>query len=143
MFSISSCLNVKALLFQTIKFSISTHFTSFWAIDRNLSGATTLGQSGPGNDDNTGTLHSPKLQHYYSHTIKLSSVIYGITFKGVRPLWCTLQPLATGPLKTPVCSPIIIRLNKERLDSWHSQPEKGNPDSFIQDLIASVHLVRR
>ena len=46
-------------LLQTIQFSISIQFSSIWLIDRTLSGATTLGQSGPGSDGNEGgTLHS-------------------------------------------------------------------------------------
>ena len=44
----------KTVLFQTIQFSISTRFSSIWPIDRNLSGATTQGQSGPGSDGNEG-----------------------------------------------------------------------------------------
>ena len=46
------------MLFQTIQFS--TQFSSIWPIDRTLSGATTLGQSGPGSDYNEGVLHSPQ-----------------------------------------------------------------------------------
>ena len=36
---------------------MSTQFSSIWPIDRTLSGATTLGQSGPGNDGNKGVLY--------------------------------------------------------------------------------------
>ena len=32
-------------------------FNSFWRVDRTLSGATTPGQSGLGNDGNEGVLH--------------------------------------------------------------------------------------
>ena len=46
----------KTVPFQTIKFSISTLFSSIWPIERTLSGATTLGQSGPGSDGNVGVL---------------------------------------------------------------------------------------
>ena len=35
-------------------------FSSIWPIDRNLSGATTLGQSGPGSDGNDGVHRIPK-----------------------------------------------------------------------------------
>ena len=45
---------------QTIRFSISTiqmSNSSIWPIDRTLSGATTLGPSGPGRDGNEGVLH--------------------------------------------------------------------------------------
>ena len=34
--------------------------SSIWPIDRTLSGATTLGQSGPGTNDNEGVLHIPQ-----------------------------------------------------------------------------------
>ena len=33
---------------------------SIWPIDSTLSGATTLGQSGPGSDDNEAVLHIPQ-----------------------------------------------------------------------------------
>ena len=46
----------KIVLFQTIQLSISTQFSSMWPIDKTLSGATTLGQSGPGSDGNEGVL---------------------------------------------------------------------------------------
>ena len=49
-------LNTQTVLFQTIQFSISTHFSSIWSIDRILSGATNAGQSGPGSDSNE-TVH--------------------------------------------------------------------------------------
>ena len=50
--------------FQKIQFSISTHFSSIWLIDRTLSGATSPGLSGPGSKGNKGgTPHSSKLQH--------------------------------------------------------------------------------
>ena len=39
---------------------MNTHFSSIWPIDRTLSGATTLGQSGPGSDGNEGVLHIPQ-----------------------------------------------------------------------------------
>ena len=35
-------------------------FRSIWPIDRALSGATALGQSGPGSDGNKGVLHIPQ-----------------------------------------------------------------------------------
>ena len=34
--------------------------SSIWLIDRTLSGATTLGQSGPGSDVNEGVLYIPQ-----------------------------------------------------------------------------------
>ena len=48
------------VLFQLIHFTISSHFTSTWPIDRILSGATTPGQSGSGSKDNEGVLRIPQ-----------------------------------------------------------------------------------
>ena len=45
-------LNVKAVLFQTIQFSISMQFSFIWPIERTLSGATTPGQSRLRSDGN-------------------------------------------------------------------------------------------
>ena len=53
-------LNVKKVLFQVIQLSISTQFSSIWPIDKTLSGATTLGLSGPGRDVNEGVLRIPQ-----------------------------------------------------------------------------------
>ena len=58
----------KTVLIQTIQFSISIQFSSIWPIDRTLSGAITLGQSGPGSDDNEKV-----------HLIPQSSSITGIS----------------------------------------------------------------
>ena len=69
-------LNVETVLFQTIQLSISTQFSS----NLTLSGATTPGQSGPGSDGNK------KLQHYWSLTIRLFSVISRTLVGGVLPL---------------------------------------------------------
>ena len=49
----SPFLYIKTVLFQ------STQFSSIWHIDRTLSGATTLSQSGPGSDDK-GVNHIPQ-----------------------------------------------------------------------------------
>ena len=56
----SDKINVKTVLFQTIKFSIGTQFSSFWPKDRTLSGATSPGLSGPGNDGIKGVLQIPQ-----------------------------------------------------------------------------------
>ena len=53
-------LKIKTFLFQINQFSMSTQFRSIWAIDRTLSGATTLGQSEPGSDGNQGVLRLPQ-----------------------------------------------------------------------------------
>ena len=55
---------MQIVLFQTIQFSISTHFSSFWHIDRILSGATTMGHSGPVSNGITGALPSDCLVSY-------------------------------------------------------------------------------
>ena len=58
-FSLTQChsLNIKAILFQALQFSISTQFISIWPIDRTLSGATISSKSGPGRDGNERVLH--------------------------------------------------------------------------------------
>ena len=48
--------NVKTVLFQAIRFSISTRFSFILPIDRTLSGATNPDQSGPRSDSNEGVL---------------------------------------------------------------------------------------
>ena len=45
-----------AICFHIVKMSNS----SIWSIDKTLSGATTLGQSGPGSDGNEGVLRIPQ-----------------------------------------------------------------------------------
>ena len=50
----------KTVPFQAIQFSISTQFSSIWSIDRYQSGATTVGQSGPGNDGKEGVIRIPQ-----------------------------------------------------------------------------------
>ena len=70
-----------------LKQFISTQLSSTWPIDRTLSGATTLGQSEPGSDGIKGsTQHSQKLQHYWSLTIKLLSVIhlFGLSYSSAE-----------------------------------------------------------
>ena len=47
-------LNVKTVLFQPIQFSIIKQFNSIWPIEWTLSGATSPGQSVPGNDCSEG-----------------------------------------------------------------------------------------
>ena len=50
----------KYVLFQTIQFSIGTLSSFIWSIDRTFSGATTPGQSEPGNDCNEEVFHIPQ-----------------------------------------------------------------------------------
>ena len=58
-------------------------FSSIWAIDWTLSGATTPGQSGHGSDGNEGVLRIPqKVQHYWNLTIRLFSVIFSTLVRG-------------------------------------------------------------
>ena len=66
-------------------------FSSIQPIDRTLSGATTLKQSGPGSDGNEGVL-SLNFQQYWNLTIRL--------FRGLTPLQrcsrCILLLMPTG-----------------------------------------------
>ena len=61
---------------------------SIWPLDRNLSGATTPGQSGSESDDNEGVLHIPKssgitgvspsdyLESYAGHSLGVVLLLY-------------------------------------------------------------------
>ena len=53
-------INVKIVLFQLIQFSITMQFSYICPIHRILSGATTLGYSGPESDGNEGVLCIPQ-----------------------------------------------------------------------------------
>ena len=86
--------NIKTVISQVIQLSINTQFSSIWPIDRTLSGATTPDQTGPKSGWQwRAALHSPKLQLYWSLTIRLLSVISKTLQKNNR---CILQPHPTG-----------------------------------------------
>ena len=53
-------LNVKTVLFQTIKISISTQFNPIWPIDKTLLGTTTPRQCRPGSDGNEELIRIPE-----------------------------------------------------------------------------------
>ena len=57
---IYTLLNLKAVLFLTIQFSISTLFSSIWPIDRILSDATIPAPNGPASDGKKGVLRIPQ-----------------------------------------------------------------------------------
>ena len=54
-------LNFKAVLLQTIQFSISKQFSSSLPIDRTLSDTTTPSHNGPRSDGNEGVLRIPQI----------------------------------------------------------------------------------
>ena len=58
--SLNVSLNVKTVIFQAIQYGTSLQFRSIWPIDRTLSGATTLSQSGPASEGNEELLHIPQ-----------------------------------------------------------------------------------
>ncbi len=53
-------LNIKTVLFQPIQFFISIQFSPTCPVNRTLLGASTPGQSEPGNDGNKGVLRIPQ-----------------------------------------------------------------------------------
>ena len=59
-FFVYTLLNEETVLFQRIKFSMSSQSSSIWPIDRTLLGATTPGQSGLGSDGNKRVLCIPQ-----------------------------------------------------------------------------------
>ena len=97
-------LNIKTILYQVIKFSISTKSSFIWPIDRTLSGATTPGQSGPGSYGYEDELH---ILQNSSITQTLPSDFFCdisrtliVCREGFTPLqrccWCILQLQPTG-----------------------------------------------
>ena len=72
----------KTVLFQTIRFSISTLLSSIWPIDRTLSGATTLGQSGSESDGNKEVLCIPQ-----SSSITGASSSFSVIFRTLVSGW--------------------------------------------------------
>ena len=100
--SSNSVKHTKTVSFQTIQFSIGTQFSSVWYIDRILSGATTPGQSGPGNDSNEGVLRIPQSSSITGTSLSDCLVSYqDIHWVSFTPLqrcsWCILQPQPNGP----------------------------------------------
>ena len=100
-FSISTASMSKTVLFQIIQFSISMQFSSIWPIDRTLSGATTLDNSGPGSNDNKGMLCIPQSSSIIRTSLSNCFVSYpghslgeGLT-PPQRCSWCVLQPQPT------------------------------------------------
>ena len=99
----SPFLYIQTVLFPTILFSISTQFSSFWPIDKILSGVTILGQSGPGSDGNKGALCIPQSSSIIGAWPSDCLVSYpGHSLGGFTPLqrwsWCILQPQPIGQL---------------------------------------------
>ena len=90
----------KTVLFQKIQLSITLLFSSIWPIDRTLSGATTLGPSGPGRNGNKEVLRIPQsssitgaspsdcLVSYFGHSLGCLTPLQ-------RSSRCILQPQPT------------------------------------------------
>ena len=104
----------KTVVFQTTQFSISTRFSSIRPINKILSGATTLGQSGPGSDGNEGVLRIPQSSmNYCNLTIRSFRVICRTLVERVLPLWrdvvsvfCSPNQLSNKEIFFPeFCSP--------------------------------------
>ena len=94
-------------ILQAIQFSISTKFSSIRPIDRTLSGATTLGWSGPGSNGNKGVLRIPQSSYIIETSQSDCLVSYpghsfwgqGILMPLQRSIWCILQSQLTGQIK--------------------------------------------
>ena len=101
-------LYVWTVLFQTIQFSIITLFSSIWPIDRTISGAITLSQSGIRSDGNNGVFRIPQ-----------SSSI-----SGASPLdWLVSYPghFVEG----------VLLLSRDGVDVFWSPSQQGPEISFI------------
>ena len=135
---------MKIVLFQTIQFSKSSEFSSIWPIDRNLSGATTPGQSRFGSGGNegilcipqsssiTGNLPSDCLVSYPGYSLQRSSRYiqqpqpteqpnFGfIHFASTSPCWISWFPvlLACMILLTSSSQQKLISSDKRRQNDW-------------------------
>ena len=87
-------LNIKTVLFQVIQFNISTHFSSISPIDRNLTDATTPGQSELGSDGNEGITRIPQSSSISGTSPSDCFVSY--PEHSLRCSRCILQPQLTG-----------------------------------------------
>ena len=96
-------LNVKTVLPQVIQFSISTQFSSIWPVDRTLSGATTLDQSGPGTNGSEGVLRIPQSssitgtsQSDFSMSYPGHSLVGSYPTAEVQSVYSTAPPTGQG-----------------------------------------------
>ena len=91
---------------------IFTQFSSFWPIDRILSGVTTPGQSGPGSDSNERVLRIPQSSSITGTSPSDCLVLYpGYSFGvGVLPLYRE----AVGVFYSP------SRLGKSSAECFHN-----------------------
>ena len=95
----------KTIVFQTIQFSISAHFSSIWLIVRALSDTTTPRHSGPEGDGYEGVLCIPQSSSSITGTSPSDCLMYIRTLIGGRVLtpiqmssWYILLPQSAGQL---------------------------------------------
>ena len=122
-------LYIKIVLFQTIRFSISTQLSSIWPIGSTLSGATTPGQSGPGRDGNEGILCIPQSFSITGTSPSDSLVPYSGHFLGGGLTTCReavslfYSPSQQGKFKMEFKSQVpIVTLVGLVLVLWHNNP---------------------
>ena len=148
-------LNVKTVLFKVIGVSITTPFSSFWSIDRSLSGITTLGQSESASEGGEGVLRIPP-NPSVTGTSRLDYLVSKTTLAGasLTPLlrssrqsqptrpqetrWgvCPLRKVAVGVF----CGPSLSNSSRNQLKSRSSGvlAELRNW-KFKEDIIHSKH----
>ena len=120
--SLKTPTNVKTVLFQAILFGISIQFSSIWLIDRTLSGATPLTQSGLGSDGNEGVPRIPQ-----NSSVTGTSDCF-VSYPLQRSSWCILQPpptQLTGPQST-------------RLEESYTPTDKQSAYSIAPSLLKEV-----
>ena len=102
----------KTVLFQTVQFSISTQFSSYWRIDRTLSGATTPSQSGPESHGNEATRCIPKTSSS-DCVVSYQDTCWGDLTPLQRNSRCILQLQPTG--QVCVCMRCVQKLSRLKM----------------------------
>ena len=115
----------KLVLYLIVQLSVSTQFSSISPIDMILSGATTLGQSGPGSDGKKLVFHIT-LSYSITGTLLFHCLVSntghslgGSLTSHQRCSRCILQPLPTGLLESLVLNsntwnhlPVYIQMSQ-------------------------------
>ena len=136
--------------------------SSIWLMDRTISDASTLGQSGPGSNDNKEVLHFPQSSSDWSLTIRLFNVMFRTLITGVLALSRDVVGVFYNPsqldckanknlivtitwLNKDNCNNLIVTITWLNKDKWRcklSTSKKGILVTifYLQKHILSVYI---